>query len=187
MKPILAPMLLCAIMVTPVLADVLADDKGAYAGVTLGHASTGSIGAKALTNSSNNIYGFWGGYQFNGNFAVEATQSNVGKFVYFPNVSAKSEVLSLTAMGMLPVFRNNAIYAKLGLAATKSELSSNALSATGANRIALTYGAGAQYRIMPGIAARVEWDRYTSAINNSDGSHQDYVSSIWTLGATIKF
>jgi opacity protein-like surface antigen len=182
MKRIIAGLLLCSI-VTPAFAA----DKGAYAGVTLGTAHTGDIAGRTLSSSRNTVYGFLAGYRFTAKFAIEAQQLGAGKFGYVPDVSGKSEVLSLTGLGRLAVAGRYTAYGRLGVAATESELSSSGLPATGARRIAYTYGAGMQYKIMPGIATRLEWNRYTSAIKNSDGSHQDFLSSIWTLGAVIKF
>ncbi|MES1982543.1 MAG: outer membrane beta-barrel protein [Pseudomonadota bacterium] len=182
MRKILFGMLICNIL-TPAYAA----DKGAYAGISLGYANTGAISGRSLTSSSNMIYGFLGGYQFNKNFSVEVQQLDTGKFSYSPDVSGKSDAWSISGLGMLPVSRNSTLYGRLGVAATQTELSANALPSTGARRTAPTYGAGVQYKILPGVAARLEWNRYTATIKNNDNIHQDYNSSVWTLGAIAKF
>lgn len=181
MKKISAALMLFATVAT----SAFAADEGPYAGVTVGRSKTNDISGVTLTKSTDTVGGILGGYQFTKNWGVEGQYTSAGKFEA-GNASGKSNAYGVSAVGTLPMANNFSLYAKLGIANTKTTLS-NAGGASGATRTAGTYGLGAQYSLTPAVNLRLGWDRYGAAVNDGSGSKLNFNDSTWTLGAAYKF
>lgn len=179
MKKIAAALLLSSVVAAPAFAA----DNGVYAGVTLGRSHTGTPSGTALTKSSDTVYGFLAGYQFDQNWGVEAAYGGAGKFATATN-SGKADALSVVAIGTMPMSDTLSLYGKLGYASTKTSISGG--GATGATRGAATYGLGLQYNVSPAVGIRFGWDRYGAAVN-SGGVKSNFNANVVGVGAVMKF
>lgn len=189
MKKLATAFLLSAAVAAPAVAA----DNGFYAGLTLGRSNTGNIAVNTvMTKSTDTVLGVLAGYQFTKNWGVEAQYTSGGNFTAVTtapviNVNGKSDALSLAAVGTLPVSDALSLYAKLGIASTKTRLSTVPLSnATGATRSTATVGLGLQYNASPNLGVRFGWDRYGDAIN-AGGLQNKFNNDIYSLGLVYSF
>lgn len=163
MKKILAVVLLSA--ATPVFAGGL-DMSDFYAGVTLGTGSakfSAPAGFVVENPKSKPVYGAFGGYRFNKNFAVELAYTGASYIYTTPPTTglrtlSKQIVLAMTAVGTMPVSDAFSVYGKLGVARASSE--NTGLGEQSSSRVAPTYGIGAEYKFTPHIAGRFGVDVY---------------------------
>ena len=183
MKKIAAVVLLSAVVAAPAFAA----EEGFYVGATLGNGKPGvSPSAKAISKSSNFIYGGLVGYQYNKNLAVEAQFTGVGKATDVAGNTAKADALSLTAVGLLPLNDSFELIGKLGVASAKTTSAGVTATNLSATRTALTYGLGAQYNVNQNLGLRLVWDHYGVATTNA-GFKANGNASVVTVGAFYKF
>jgi OOP family OmpA-OmpF porin len=159
-------------------------DSGLYIGGTLGRASTSNFGSP-LTSSSASVYGGLVGYQINQNFGVEAQYTGAGKFST-ATMSGKSDILTIDAVGSMPVSDSFSIYGKIGMGSSKTKVSDATATYQNASRTALTYGLGVQYAATPNVGIRFGWDRYGSAVSNA-GVKTNINSNVLAAGVVYGF
>lgn len=166
MKKIVAAALLSVAVAAPVYAAA----GSSYVGISLGNGAPNvtPVTGVALSKKSSFIFGGLVGYQYNRNMAVEAQYTGVGKVSDANGNSVKADALSLTLVGLLPVYDKVDLLGKIGIASVKST-ASGVGTVAGASRVGLTYGIGAQYTVTRELAVRLMWDRYAVSVNNAAG------------------
>jgi OOP family OmpA-OmpF porin len=157
-------------------------DQGFYAGLGVGSGKPdiSAVAPDTLSSDSSTVFDGLVGYKFNKNLAVEGQYGGLGKVKTATGGTAKGDVASLAAVGMLPVGEKFDLYGKLGYANTKTKTSG--FGANGASRSAPTYGIGAQYNISPMLGVRLGVDHYglatADAITDAKVNAKDNVTSL---------
>ena len=144
-----------------------AQEPGFYAGISVGQSKYNNqcdgIPSGVTCDENTTTYKLFGGYQFNRNLAVElgyspelakASASGLGL-----NLDAKASALEVVAIPSLPL-GDFSLFAKLGLYAAETKLSSNVGPDATDSNSSWTAGAGAGYSFTKNLGARLEWQRY---------------------------
>jgi OOP family OmpA-OmpF porin len=168
----------CAVLAVP--SAVLAQDARFYVGGSLGQAEaegvcddvgtlvTG-IGSVSSCDEKDSAWKFFGGYQFNRNFALEASYSDYGSIsasgqsfgVPF-SVSGDATAFGIAAVGILPLGDRFSLFGKLGL--LRSEVDVVAAGIGGAfseseSETGLHIGVGVMFDLGRDFSIRAEWER----------------------------
>lgn len=161
-----------------------------YIGMTLGATRTGSIVSGAdMTTRSGAVAGLTLGYRVNEHFGVEGFYTGAGRFdahVGAGQGSGKVDVIGVDAIGWLPVADRVSLFAKLGLARSRTTANFSDVSLGASNRNALTYGLGMQYSLSSKLELRAAWDRYGAAIVTA-GGRSDFNADVYSLGLFYRF
>lgn len=181
MKKIAAVVLLSTVVATPVFAA----DEGFYAGFNVGRTTSNVTVTGAATANKATVAGILAGYQYNKNLAIEVEYTGAGKFNSPGNLTGKTDALSLSAVGIMPMSDAFSVYGKLGLARTTT--TATAAAATGKSRTGLTYGLGLQYNVTPAVGIRAGYDRYDSEITGAGVTGGKFSNNKWSVGAVFKF
>ena len=190
MKKILVAALLSTVVTAP-----LAADSGGYVGVTVGRSKTDNPYPLTTTTKDNEtVGGIFAGYQFDKNWGAEVFYANVGKLdgTCLPTCTAfttKGDAVGINLVGTVPISDTFSLYAKLGVASTKTDTSAASnvpIAFTGDRRSAVTGGVGAQYNINKNVGIRLGWDGYEQATHLA-GTEYKPRPSIWSMGAVFKF
>jgi OOP family OmpA-OmpF porin len=200
----------CAVMSIPFAAA--ADDAAWYIGGNIGQSrakindnsiSSALFGAgfnSSISNDDKNTaFKFFGGYQFNRNFAVEGGYFNLGEFGYTATTvpagtltgKIKLQGLNLDAVGMLPLGDKFSVFGRLGLQYAQAK---DNFASTGAvpaptnpspskNKLNYKAGVGVQYDFTQSVGMRVEAERYR--INDAVGNDGDI--NMYSLGLVYRF
>jgi OmpA-OmpF porin, OOP family len=156
-----------------------AGDNGFYVGANLGIGKPEIDTTNGTDKTSSAVGGALLGYKFNKYLALEGQYTGIGKVTDKVNGSAKGDAASLTAIGILPLNDEFNLYGKLGVAHTKTTVSSNLAPMNDATRNAITYGLGSEYNFNKNVGMRLEWNHYNAAIdtvNNKDNVNANVVS-----------
>lgn len=167
--------------------SVLAADQGVYAGFNLGVGKLDLHTPNGLDKSDSVVSGVLLGYKFNRYFGVETQYTGIGKVTDNISGSAKGDALSLTAISFLPLNNAYSLYGKLGVATTKTKISSSLSPMNDATKTALTYGLGAQYNYNENIAARLGWDHYKAAADINGGNQKNIGANVVNIGFVYNF
>lgn len=190
----------------------LAAEPGWYLGGNLGR-SMATIDDAKISNSlsaagftSNTIsdrnrstgYKFYGGYQLNPNFALEASYFDLGKFGYTAstvppgalNADIQLRGLALDALGMFPFSERFSVFGRLGLnyAQARDSFSGGGLvgivnPSPGKNQINYKFGAGLMFALSETLALRLEGERYR--VNDAIGNKGKV--DLLSLGLVYRF
>lgn len=181
-------MLLGALVTLAGISSVaFADDTGAYAGLNLGIGKPNINTPNGEDKKSSAVGGIVLGYKFNPYLAVEGQYTGVGKVTDNVSGSAKVDAASLAVLGILPLNENFNVYGKLGVAATKTTVSSSLSPMNDATHTGLTYGLGGEYNINHNVGVRLGWDHYNAAVDDV-GNHEKNVSAnVATVGVVYHF
>lgn len=135
-------------------------------------------------------YKVFAGYQFARYVALEGSYFDLGRFAFFAPTTPQGQLdanlrvrgFGIDALGLLPLTRSLAAYAKVGetLAETRDEFSaSGGNSVTNPNphqwRANPKFGAGVQYMFTPYLGVRGEWERYRVSDGVNDHGNVDGV------------
>jgi len=194
-----------------------ADDSGWYLGAGIGKSKGDDMGKAAATvdaslaaqgiTSSTSFSGtntagkLFGGYQFNRVLGLEAGYSDLGRFSANSVITAPApdsgsgtwkpgNVLSLAAIGSVPVWKELSAFGKLGVAYSKVDFSYTApvsgvaISQSSSHTTPLL-GAGLKYDIDKHVALRGEWERYLNLGDNSTTGRSDV--NLWTVNLQYRF
>ncbi|MBI3222350.1 MAG: porin family protein [Nitrosomonadales bacterium] len=179
-----AAVVLLSVVATPVFAA----DEGFYAGINVGRTTSNITVVGAAVDDKANVAGILAGYQYNKNLAVEVEYTGAGKFNTTPAaLTGKTDALSLSAVGILPMSEAFSVYGKLGVARTSTTASSTPVGVTGKSRTGLTYGLGLQYNVTPAVGIRAGYDRYDSEITGTGVVAGKFSNNKWSVGAVFKF
>lgn len=104
----------------------------------------------------------FGGYQFNENWALELQYANLGTYkrTYdFGSLNVKTQAVSLSGVGMLPLTTDFSLLGKAGVAMQKGKLSVDGSNEVGTEtKSALLLGVGAEYSLTKNVSIRGEYE-----------------------------
>ncbi len=153
-----------------VAAPAIAGD--AYLGVNAGQNKIDVATVKAST-----AYGVLGGYAFNENIAAEVSYTNIGSAERNLSVDKLTgNVMSIAAVGSLPLSQAFTLFAKLGYAQSKIDVA----GFSSQTKSDLTYGVGAQFNASKTVGIRLGYDSFKVAKNPTANS------ALITIGAVFK-
>ena len=199
MKRLIATAALATLVASPALAQSYQynPNEGPYIGASFGQAKTDadldlgsaldSAGYDVISSSSDDSdigYKVYAGYQFNPNFAVEASYVDFGKFEanatvmagepIAANASASIDGFGFALVGKLPIQNGFNVYGKLGMVAWDADLDVNLNSLSGDFATSdgedgsdPFYGIGAEYEINQ-LVLRAEYERYDLSEGGED-------------------
>lgn len=161
-----------AVLLTAFAAPAFAE--GMYVGVTAGQ---NKYDEPTLPKQTSTSFGILGGYTLNENFAVEAAYTSLGTLDVASGFSVKGTVISLSGVGSFPLSSEFSLFAKLGVAQSKIDVTGQASE----SKSGATIGFGAQYNVTPGIGVRVGFDRCKVGETNSINADQTSVGLVFKL------
>jgi len=141
---------------------------GFYAGATLG-----------MNGDDETAWRLLGGYQVNRNWAVELGYHDLGQH-NIAGAPLDSTAWELVGVGRLPLNERFAAYGKLG-----AYRSSSRGGGFDEKQNDLTFGAGFEYGLSQGLAARLEWQRYRDIGGGAIGQSADL--DVISVGAVYRF
>lgn len=186
MKRLIATAALATLVATPALAQSYpgVPDEGFYLGTALGQAKLKNdtldwlddIGAS--TDDKDTAFKLFAGYQFNPNFAVEASYADFGDFtasgmltdgfnIASGNVDGSIDGFGFALVGRLPIDAGFSVFGKLGLIAWDGKVS-GVVRGNGEvifdardsyDDVDPFYGVGAEY-VVNQVMVRLEFERY---------------------------
>lgn len=161
-----------AVLLSAIAAPAFAE--GMYVGVNLGQ---NKYDDSTMTKTTSNAVGVLGGYTFSKNFAAEAAYISLGSLELSPGFTVKTTALSLSGVGSFPISDQFSLFAKLGLAQTKADIT----SLPSETKSGATFGIGGQYNVTSAIGIRLGYDRYKVGEQNSIDAN------ITSIGGVFKF
>ncbi|CAM3601468.1 porin family protein [Halomonas lysinitropha] len=190
MKRLIATAALATLVASPAFAQSYQYNpaEGPYLGAGLGYSQLdndtldllGDLGAS--TDDSDTAYKLFAGYQFNPNFAVEASYLDFGDYEANGIVNGDPadanlnvEGFGFALVGKLPIQNGFSVHGKLGMVAWDGEISANftdnandrwniSASEDGTDPF---YGIGAEYEINQ-LMMRAEYERYDISESGED-------------------
>jgi OOP family OmpA-OmpF porin len=179
---------IAAIALLSAALPAFAASEGGCAGISLGSGKPGlAPTALTMSTSSSFIYGGFVGYQYSKNLAAEVQYGGVGKSTDVAGNATKTDALSLTVVGLLPLTDKLELIGKLGLANAKTTVSGSTATNTSVSRSGLTYGVGAQYNVNRDVALRLELNSYAVATGNAAGGKTNGNGTTANAEALYKF
>lgn len=171
-----------------------AKESAWYAGAAIGQSKakdgcSGVAGVGISCKDNDTAWKFFGGYQFNRNFAAELAYTDFGKVKASSAAGVSAEIKSnaweLVGVGSYPIGTSGfAPYVKLGVYRGEAKLSSNvAVSGKDTNND-WTAGLGIRYDITKSVGVRAEWQRYNGVGGSNVG---DSDVDVLSIGALWKF
>jgi len=164
-----------------------AEDTGAYAGLNLGIGKPNINMPNGEDKQSSAVAGVVLGYKFNPYLAVEGQYTGIGKVTDNVSGSAKGDAASLAVLGILPLNDSFNVYGKLGVAVTKTTVSSNLSPMNDATHTGVTYGLGGEYNVNHNVGVRMGWDHYTAAVKELGGHDNNVGANVATVGVVYHF
>jgi len=166
-RPPVYKKIIAAVALTLGTSVVYAQETGWYGGIDLGRSRTD---ADNIADRKDTGLGIDLGYRVNRNFALEGAYVDLGKFGY--NVGGvdgnyRPKALSLSALGIMPVWNRLSVYGKAGLAHTEVKLDGPLDASDSGN--GLLIGAGVMYDVNRNVYARAGWDRYANVGSDATG------------------
>jgi OOP family OmpA-OmpF porin len=188
----------CALALTSAVPfAVLAQDARFYLGGSFGQAEaegvcddvrllvTG-IGSVGACDEKDSAWKFFGGYQLNRNFALEASYFDYGSvsasgqtFGVPFSVSGDATAFGLAAVGILPLGSQFSLFGKLGLLSTEMDVAAAGIGGAFSesdSETGLHIGVGVMFDLGRNFSIRAEWER-------NDEAEIDMMS----LGAQFRF
>jgi OOP family OmpA-OmpF porin len=132
---------------------------------------------------------FFGGFQVNPSFALEAAYVNLGEARYSgdffgdPVVGGRVEVTGINLSGVLsaPLAQGFSVFGKLGLFLWEAEANDITAGVPFSDRqdgTDLSFGIGASYDVAPNVSVRAEWEFFQPA---------DTDTSLLSIGVVFRF
>lgn len=166
---------------------LLAGAEGWYGGLNLGVGMPNLKTPNGVDKDSQSVAGVVAGYKFNPYFAVEGQYTGTGKVTDNVSGSVKADALSLTAVGIVPLNDAFDVYGKLGVASSKTTVSSGLGTYHDASKTAATYGLGAEYHFDKALSMRVGWDHYQAEVDVSGAGSKSFDSNVTSVGFLYQF
>lgn len=184
MKAIIAALSLALVAVPAFAAKSYDSDSGAmrpskgYIGIAAGKNTVAADSSTTWVAST--ATSVFGGYAFNERVAAEAAYTNLGTAETDPasTVQGTGSLISLSAVGTLPLGRVFSLYGKVGVGQSKFEVASTSFSESNTG---VVYGLGGLFNIGQRAGIRVAYDKFKV------GSTTPTDSSIVSVGALFKF
>lgn len=187
MKTTKAILLGSLIAVASISNVVFAGDEGFYAGANIGVGKPNINTTNGNDKSTSAVGGIILGYKFSKYLGMEGEYTGIGKVTDKVSGSAKGDAASIAAIGFLPLNEEFNLYGKLGVAASKTSVSSSLAPMRDATRTAVTYGIGGEYNLNKNIGIRLGLDHYNAAINNASNSKNNVNANVLNVGAEYNF
>jgi OOP family OmpA-OmpF porin len=163
-------------------AQQAAPTEGLYVGVSVAHAtardfcSDAALGAGGTKcDNKDTAPGFFAGWQFNRNLAVELGYRDLGKMqatVGGADRDIKFKAWEALGVGILPVGGVTSVYGKAGVFYGIAN-GGAAFAANEQKKARFTFGAGVQFDLSRSFAVRGEWQRYTALAGGTFGGKTD--------------
>ncbi|MBB3192297.1 outer membrane beta-barrel protein [Halomonas cerina] len=197
MQRLIATAVLAGLVATPAVAQNYQyqpynPDEGLYLGAGIGEATLDSDTFDQLdswgldTDDSDTAYKLFAGYQFNPNFALEASYLDFGEFkanatvtdgvnTATADIDLSFEGFGIALVGKLPIQNGFSLHAKVGMFAWDGEVSGTARyngdviydGESGGDGTDPYYGLGAEYQINQ-VILRAEYERYELSDSGED-------------------
>ena len=192
-----------------------AADAGGYIGFGVGqsraaldandvNSSLAAAGFGAVTTVEDTDFGFkfYGGYQFNRNFAIEAGYTDFGKFTSHSVIISggsgtgdgewKAYSLDVSALGILPVGDRFSLFGRAGLSFWNLDFTFTAMGPGGVgvasqseSGVSPLLGIGAKFDVTPQLALRAEIERHFSVGDSNTTGESDI--DLFTVGLQYRF
>jgi OOP family OmpA-OmpF porin len=182
---LLGSMVAIAIISNAAIAS--ASDEGFYAGGNIGVGKPNIHTPNGEDKSSSVVGGIVLGYKFNKYLGFEGEYTGIGKVTDKVKGTAKGDAVSIAAISFLPLNDELNLYGKLGIAATKTKVSSSLTAMNDDTRTAITYGLGGEYVVSKNIGIRLGWDHYNAAIKDMANSKDNFSANVFSVGAVYNF
>lgn len=187
MKVIRVMLLGTLITAATISSAAFAEDTGAYAGLNVGIGKPDINTPNGEDKKSSAVGGAVLGYKFNQYMAIEGQYTGAGKVTDNVKGSAKVDAASLAMIGFLPLNDQFNLYGKLGVASTKTTVTSSLSPINDATHTGVTYGLGAEYNVNHNVGLRLGWDHYNAAIKEVGNHERDVNANVMTVGAVYHF
>lgn len=187
MKKTKAILLGSLITLATISNTVFAGDEGFYAGGNIGVGKPSINTPNGEDKKSSALGGIVLGYKFNKYLGVEGEYTGIGKVTDKVSGSVKGDAASIAAIGFLPLNDEFSLYGKLGVAATKTKVSSSLAPMNDDTRTAITYGLGGEYNLNKNIGIRLGWDHYSAAVIDVTNSKDNFGANVVSVGAVYNF
>lgn len=194
--------------ITATAAPALA--AGPYVGASVGRSdadvSAADLGfSPGSTDKTDTGWHVFAGYQFNANFALEASYVELGEVTTsgtFDGVPGITQVddstgFDVAAVGLLPLGANVSLFGKAGIywLNTEARITGGGVSAAANdNNVDWKVGLGLKYDITRNFSVRAEWERYVDVAKNvtldsTTGleTGKGYDVDLWTIGVAYHF
>jgi hypothetical protein len=157
-------------------------DFWGYAGATIGRSSLESCPGIAC-DRRDTAYRLFGGGRFNDIVGLEAGYLNLGRF-QGGGGAIESHGIDLALTAGIPIMTNSSLFAKLGGAYMRSEVTAPGGGIAGGKDSGWgpRFGLGAQVGLGGNWALRADWDRYKIDLPGSDRRVDTF-----TVGAQYRF
>ena len=179
-----------ALVSSPALAQ---DQKGFYLGAGLGMSTIKDactdVPAGVSCDDKDTATKFFGGYQFNRNFALELGYTDLGKasasFPGLGSASVESSGFEVLALGIAPLSASWSIYGKAGIYLWDVDLkdSTGTIGSASESGSSLTYGLGVGWDITKNFGLRFEYQVYND-VGDEDTTGE---SNVNVLGANLLY
>ena len=187
MKTTKAILLGSLLAIASISSVAFAGDEGFYAGGNIGVGKPNVNTPNGEDKSSSVVGGIVLGYKFSKYLGVEGEYTGIGKVTDKVSGTVKGDAASIAAIGFLPLNDEFNLYGKLGLAATKTKVSSSLAPMDGDTRTSVTYGLGGEYNLNKNIGIRIGWDHYNAAIKDVTNSKNNFGANVLNVGAVYNF
>ena len=165
-----------------------AQAEGSYLGVNVGSAKqkysvSGNSGSARDTAAK-----IYGGYNFDKNFGVEAGYADFGNaqktVANGTSINSKAHAFYVAATATAPINDQFAVFAKLGVTANRSKISSSNGANLTKNNTDAVFGVGASYAITKELSAVAEYENFGKVAKDDTGNVK---AEMMSVGLRYKF
>lgn len=172
--------LVLAIITAAIAVPAFAADSGPFV----------ALDAQNWSTTNNPLFGnpsmglrVGGGYQFTRNIGIEADYAKSGDTGSYLGAKFNVSSVQVAAVGTFPINDMFDVYAKLGMASNKINLSGPG-TCNSCSKTNLMYGVGGQYNINKQVGIRLEYDQLGKASNTGT---DDLGASTLSAGVVYNF
>jgi OOP family OmpA-OmpF porin len=175
------------VLANTISSIAFAEDQGFYAGANVGIGKPDINTTNGTDKNSSAVAGVLLGYKFNKYLGIEGEYTGIGKVTDKLKGTAKGDAASLSAIGFLPLSDEFNLFGKLGVAHTKTTVSSNLAPMNDATRTSITYGLGGEYNFNKNVGMRMGWDHYNAAVDTSVSNKSNVDANVVSVGVIYNF
>ncbi|WP_198155871.1 outer membrane beta-barrel protein [Herbaspirillum autotrophicum] len=196
----------CSMGMLSVATSALAQERsGFYVGTGIGYSvnllENDNVYSKNGTEKRTDTgFKFYGGYQFNNNWAIEGQYLNIGTYAgdtknRTPNnmhITAKASGFSVAAVGMLPLGQSFALFGKAGAilktvdASEYNDLKTLRREVKSTKTSALL-GAGVEFKVTPQLVLRAEYEYLGKTPLSTNDNGPQLRNDMVSVGARYTF
>ena len=179
--------ILIALIAAAAIAPVAAQAES-YVGASIGRGEQKlSIDGVGSIKDHDTAYKFFGGYQFNSTFGIEAGWADLGKTEITgggETATAHPRSLYVAATGTWPLAERFALTGKIGAARTRTSFTVTGEADDKVNNTSLLLGVGTTYAITPTVLAVVEYEHFGKVVDEDGGNLK---ANVLSVGVRFKF